>query len=257
MEQRMLSAKSEDEITVNISIEDHRFQPAELHAPAGKPIVIVVKNLDSAPAEFESNMLRVEKVVTGEYQRGSGALYSDHIGQAEFIVADFDLFTNATNGSHGGKPSTSSRERRILPCPRSVNRSQSFQKGAVFADIITRIIKLGREYEQRGIGAVLPLRGPNHGRNVNAHVWFVQHDFQMRLSIIDRDAALAVGANQKLMALFMRMFSTELSGWNTGNDKISLGEKWKFAFEFSDGQIATRIFNPGKPIDINSPHPGW
>jgi plastocyanin len=58
-------ARAEDAVTVNISIKDNRFAPAELHAPAGKPIVIVVKNLDSAPAEFESNMLRVEKVVTG------------------------------------------------------------------------------------------------------------------------------------------------------------------------------------------------
>jgi plastocyanin len=57
-------ARAEDAVTVNITMKDHRFQPAEPQAPAGKAIVIVVKNLDSAPAEFESNMLRVEKVVT-------------------------------------------------------------------------------------------------------------------------------------------------------------------------------------------------
>ena len=61
----MPAARAEDAVTVNISLKDHRFQPAELHAPAGKPIVIILKNLDPAPAEFESNMLRVEKVVTG------------------------------------------------------------------------------------------------------------------------------------------------------------------------------------------------
>jgi hypothetical protein len=60
----MLPAGAEDSVTVNISLKDHRFQPAELHAPANKPIMIIVKNLDPAPAEFESNMLRVEKVVT-------------------------------------------------------------------------------------------------------------------------------------------------------------------------------------------------
>ena len=59
------AARAEDSVTVNISLKDHRFQPAEPHAPAGKPITIIVKNLDSAPAEFESNMLRVEKAVTG------------------------------------------------------------------------------------------------------------------------------------------------------------------------------------------------
>ena len=56
--------KAEDAVTLNIAMKDRKFQPAELHAPAGKPITIVVKNLDPAPAEFESNMLRVEKVVT-------------------------------------------------------------------------------------------------------------------------------------------------------------------------------------------------
>ena len=57
------AVRAEETVTVNISLKDHRFQPAEPHAPAGKAINIVVKNLDPAPAEFESNMLRVEKVV--------------------------------------------------------------------------------------------------------------------------------------------------------------------------------------------------
>jgi plastocyanin len=58
-------ARSEDELTLNISMKDHKFDPAELNAPAGKAIVIILKNLDPAPAEFESKQLRVEKVVTG------------------------------------------------------------------------------------------------------------------------------------------------------------------------------------------------
>ncbi len=59
------AARAADEVTLNIAMKDHRFDPAELNAPAGKAIVIVVKNLDPAPAEFESHDLRVEKVVTG------------------------------------------------------------------------------------------------------------------------------------------------------------------------------------------------
>ena len=57
------AARAQDSATVSITLKDHRFQPAEPHAPANKPITIIVKNLGSAPAEFESNMLRVEKVV--------------------------------------------------------------------------------------------------------------------------------------------------------------------------------------------------
>jgi hypothetical protein len=59
------AARADDVVNVQLILKDHRFMPAEPHAPAGKPIIITLKNLDSAPAEFESNMLRVEKVVTG------------------------------------------------------------------------------------------------------------------------------------------------------------------------------------------------
>ena len=37
------TTRAEETVTVNISLKDHRFQPAEVHAPAGKSIVIVVK----------------------------------------------------------------------------------------------------------------------------------------------------------------------------------------------------------------------
>jgi plastocyanin len=51
--------------TVKVSLKDHRFAPAEITAPAGTPITIVVTNQDSTPSEFESKTLRVEKVVNG------------------------------------------------------------------------------------------------------------------------------------------------------------------------------------------------
>lgn len=58
-------ALAEGETTLSISIKDHRFAPSELRAPADKPIVIVVKNLDPTPEEFESKALKVEKIVAG------------------------------------------------------------------------------------------------------------------------------------------------------------------------------------------------
>jgi plastocyanin len=59
------SAFAQDTAELAISVKDHKFDPAELQAPAGKPIVLRVKNLDPTPMEFESNSLRVEKVLTG------------------------------------------------------------------------------------------------------------------------------------------------------------------------------------------------
>jgi hypothetical protein len=58
-------ARAQQTATISVSVKNHRFQPAELHAPANVPIELRVKNLDSTPMEFESVSLRVEKVVTG------------------------------------------------------------------------------------------------------------------------------------------------------------------------------------------------
>jgi len=47
-----------------ITVKGHRFQPAEIHAPANKRLAISVKNLDTVAIEFESVSLRVEKIIT-------------------------------------------------------------------------------------------------------------------------------------------------------------------------------------------------
>lgn len=49
--------------SIAIAVKDHRFQPAQVSAPANRPLSIKVKNLDAAPMEFESASLRVEKVI--------------------------------------------------------------------------------------------------------------------------------------------------------------------------------------------------
>ena len=46
-----------------LTIRDHKFEPAELRIPADRPAVLVVKNLDATPEEFESKPLRIEKIV--------------------------------------------------------------------------------------------------------------------------------------------------------------------------------------------------
>ncbi len=61
----VLGASAEQAAKVGLTLKDHKFSPAEPTAPAGRPIVIEVKNQDKTPAEFESKSLRVEKVVPG------------------------------------------------------------------------------------------------------------------------------------------------------------------------------------------------
>ena len=58
-------AEAQEATIVSVALKDHRFIPAELTAPANKPVVVEVTNQDPTPAEFESKTLRVEKVVAG------------------------------------------------------------------------------------------------------------------------------------------------------------------------------------------------
>ena len=48
-----------------LTIKDHKFTPEELKVPANKRVVITVVNDDATAEEFESSVLKVEKVVAG------------------------------------------------------------------------------------------------------------------------------------------------------------------------------------------------
>ena len=87
------SAFAQDSAELVISVKDHKFDPAELAAPAGKPIVLRVKNLDPSPMEFESNSLRVEKVLTGNGEAVIN-IRPQQAGRYDF----FDDFHRATKG---------------------------------------------------------------------------------------------------------------------------------------------------------------
>jgi hypothetical protein len=49
-----------------ITLQNHVFQPTEIHFPSHQKAEIVVKNLDPTPEEFESGALNIEKVIAGQ-----------------------------------------------------------------------------------------------------------------------------------------------------------------------------------------------
>jgi hypothetical protein len=59
----VVAAHADDAVSLSITIKDHQFDPAELHAPSGKAIAIHVKNLNTIVSEFESGDLHFEKIV--------------------------------------------------------------------------------------------------------------------------------------------------------------------------------------------------
>jgi hypothetical protein len=58
-------AVADDPANINVTLKDHRFTPSEIHVPAGKRTVLIVKNEDPGPEEFDSTALKVEKVIVG------------------------------------------------------------------------------------------------------------------------------------------------------------------------------------------------
>jgi plastocyanin len=56
-------ATADDTVTLSLTLKDHKFDPAEVHAPAGKPIEFHVKNQNGIVSEFESSDLHFEKIM--------------------------------------------------------------------------------------------------------------------------------------------------------------------------------------------------
>ena len=51
-------------IAIDLKLKDHKCEPSEMKAPAGKATAITLKNEDDAVEEFDSTALRTEKIVT-------------------------------------------------------------------------------------------------------------------------------------------------------------------------------------------------
>lgn len=50
---------------IEVRLKDHRFSPSEIHVPAGKPVILTIRNEDPTAEEFDSSALKVEKVIAG------------------------------------------------------------------------------------------------------------------------------------------------------------------------------------------------
>jgi len=68
---------------LRLVIENHRFSPEELRAPAGKPIVILIENRDDTPEEWESLRLRKEYGMRG-HQSGRVVIKPQPAGRYVF-----------------------------------------------------------------------------------------------------------------------------------------------------------------------------
>jgi len=56
-------ALAEEPNTYHLSLKDHHFVPDMIEAPADSKLVLIIKNEDPTPDEFDSTQLRREKVI--------------------------------------------------------------------------------------------------------------------------------------------------------------------------------------------------
>jgi hypothetical protein len=54
-----------DPVQRSVLLKAHKFDPAEIHVPAGQRVELTVQNDDATPDEFDSHDLKVEKVIAG------------------------------------------------------------------------------------------------------------------------------------------------------------------------------------------------
>jgi plastocyanin len=77
-------AFAEDPVTLDLTIKNHVWSPAEIHVPAGRRVILNVKNLDDTAEEFDSTALKVEKVIAGGGE-GSVRIRALEPGHYEFM----------------------------------------------------------------------------------------------------------------------------------------------------------------------------
>jgi hypothetical protein len=59
------TGNAEEPATIEVTLKNHQFSPAEIHVPTGKPVILRITNQDDTVEEFDSIALQVEKVIVG------------------------------------------------------------------------------------------------------------------------------------------------------------------------------------------------
>ena len=91
----LLSSVAQAQQATEIQVAyDGQFQPNELRAPAGKPVVVRVKNNSGKAMEFESHSLKVEKVIPAKGEAVVN-VRAQRPGRYEF----FDEFNEKARGA--------------------------------------------------------------------------------------------------------------------------------------------------------------
>ncbi len=79
-----VAVHAEEPFATSVTLRNHRFEPAEIHVPAGRRILLHLKNQDPMSEEFDSTALKVEKVFAGNSE-GDIRISPLNAGRFEFM----------------------------------------------------------------------------------------------------------------------------------------------------------------------------
>ncbi len=79
-----LPALAAEEPALALTLENHKFTPERIEVPAGRKVKLVVENKDATAEEFDSDDLRVEKVIGGN-SKGTVWIGPLKAGEYKFI----------------------------------------------------------------------------------------------------------------------------------------------------------------------------
>ena len=80
----MLAAPAFADDPIAVTLQNHKFSPAQIHVKANTPSVIALTNRDATAEEFDSTALKIEKVVAGN-SRGNVRLRALAPGKYPFM----------------------------------------------------------------------------------------------------------------------------------------------------------------------------
>lgn len=69
----------------SVVLHKHKFTPDRIEVPAGKKVKLLVENRDATPAEFESETLKIEKVIAGN---GKAVVFIGPLKPGEYKFVD-------------------------------------------------------------------------------------------------------------------------------------------------------------------------
>ena len=118
--------------------------------------------------------------------------------------------------------------------------------------IVCAIVMVRCKHQQHGIGRILVLNAPHHGRKVEADIRPIQEKFLTIAAVIGYYRTTAAHTNQELMAFSVRVLAACFHAGHIEYHEVALRGEGNTSFKFTDRQTTPYVCNAGHVVKGNS-----